>query len=190
MPFYFLLFIFSLLFNSGIAAQDFPDEIRGYKVYQAKISVSNNSDKTKTKDSDAIVKLGDPQPTDVSVSGVSFEIAAEVSGLRQSGTIDFLTFKDFRVNEIPVEIEEYTDSFDISKDKIINLPKPFKITVGFPQTLRGVWQEQRDSKEMWQVTGRIFVFGHFKKGFLSFKRVIPLDVNFQIRNPLKVKSEE
>ena len=174
-----------LCFSFVVFAQDLPDEIRGYKVYKAKISVGGETGKTKPKEAEAVVKLGDPQPLDVSLSGVRFEISAEISALRQSGKIDFITFDNFRVNDLPVEIEEYTASFEVSKNKSIRLPKPVEIAVGFGQTLRGVWQERRDSKEFWQVTGRIFVFGHFKKGFLKFKRVIPVDVNLQIKNPLK-----
>lgn len=181
----FITILFLLLFPATSFSQNPPDEIRGYKVYNAKISVSNNSDKTDADKSDAVIKLGDPQATDVSLSGVDFEITGEISNLQQSGTIDFLIFENFRVNNLPVEIEEYHQPFEISKNKIINLPKPIKINLGFGQALRGAWQEQHDSKPMWQVTGRVLVFGHFKKSFFKFKRVVPIDVNMQIKNPLK-----
>lgn len=184
LPFCFFIFAFSVF------PQKLPDEIRGYKVYNAKISVGNNDDKAAESKNEAVIKMGEPEATDVSLSGVNFEINGEISNLQQSGTIDFLTFENFRINNLPVEIEEYHHSFDFSKNKIIALPKPIKVNVGFGQALRGVWQEQHDSKEMWQVTGRVLVFGHFKKGFLKFKRVVPIDVNMQIKNPLKTMSDE
>lgn len=185
----FLLPFCFLLFTLGVfSQQDLPDEIRGYKVYRTKISVSNNSGQTEKKNSgqtnsEAIVTLGEPKATQISLSGITFNISAEISNLQQSGKIDFLTFKDFRINNLPVEIAEYHDSFDVSKNKIIRLPKPVRITVPYRHALFGVLEEQIDSKEYWQVTGRIFVFGHFKKGFFKFKRVIPVDINLQIKNP-------
>ena len=162
-------------------AQDLPGEIRGYKVYRTKISVGNISDETKLNDDEAFIKLSDPQLIDISYFGVIFDVSAEVSNLRQSGKVDFITFKDFWVNNLPIEIDEYTESFEFSKNQIIRLPKPFRISVGFGPALRGVVREQFDSREFWQATGRIFVFGHFKKGFLKFKRVIPVDINLQIK---------
>ena len=185
LPFYFCVFTFCIF-----AQDDLPGEIRGYKVYRAKISVKNNSENgdqidDKKKDSEAMVKLGDPQPKQVSLSGVVFDISAEISAIEQSGKIDFLTFKDFRVNDNPVEIDEYRESFELSKNKTIRLPKPVKVTVSYRHTLFGILEEQTDSKEFWQVTGRIFVFGQFKKGFFKFKRVIPVDINLQIKNPAR-----
>ena len=167
-----------------------PNEIRGYKVYRAKISVKNENDKSpKSLESDtaALVKVGEPEVFDVSLTGVTFEISVDINSLDQNGTIDFLTFKDFRVNGLAVDVEEYRESFDIKKDRQIILPKPVKIFVGTGQTLRGALGEFRDSKDEWTVTGTVFVFGRFKKAFVKFKRVVPVQVNIKVKNPLKTE---
>lgn len=166
-------------------AQNLPKKIRGYKVYEAKISVKNQTEKIGAiGKSDTFVKIGEPQITDVSLTGITLEISAEIESAAQSGTIDFLTFHDFRVNDLAVEVEEYAESFQLEKNKIVILPKPIKLFLGAKQTLRGVSKEMKESKEEWTVTGRVFIFGRFKKSFLKFKRVVPIRVNFKIKNPL------
>lgn len=169
----------------SVSAQDLPDKIRGYKVYDAKISVGTNDDKTdpKTK-SAASVKVGEPELIEVTLSAITFELSAEISGFEQSGTVDFLTFRDFRVNDLPVEIEDYTESFEFKKNQSVKLPKPARISLGAAQALRGAIRESKQSKPEWLVTGRVFVFGRFKKFGFSFKRVVPVAVNIKIKNPL------
>jgi len=36
----------------------------------------------------------------------------------------------------------------------------------------------------WPVTGVAYVFGRFKKSLFKFKRVVPVELELQIRNPL------
>ena len=173
------------LFALSAIAQDFPDKIRGYKVYDAKISVKTESDKIETKGaSEAFVKIGEPEIADISLTGVTLEISAEVSGLEQSGRVDFLTFHDFRVNDLPVKVEEYKESFSFNKNKTVILPKPARIFLETSQVLRGALKERKESNEEWRVTGRVFVFGKFKKFGFSFKRVVPVEINIKIKNPL------
>ena len=183
------LFIFGFfLFSSFAAAQELPKEIRGYKVHRAEISVKTEAEKNSEKDnSEAFVKVGEPEIVDVSIKGITFEIPAEIDSIEQSGTIDFLTFHDFRVNDLKVDVEEYKESFKFKKNQTIILPKPIKIFVGAGQTLRGAIEEMKESKDEWKVTGRIFVFGRFKKSFMKFKRVIPVEINLTIKNPLKAE---
>ncbi len=178
-----------LLFTVAANAQDLPKKIRGYKVYRARISIKNRTEKSapqkKSNDaSEAFVRVGEPQIKDVSLTGVTLEISAEIDSVEQSGTIDFLAFRDFRVNDLKVEIAEYEESFELKKNQSIVLPKPIEIFVGAGQTLRGALKEVREAKKEWTVTGRIFIFGHFKKSFLKFKRVVPVDINLKIKNPL------
>jgi len=173
-------------FSSFVLAQDLPNEIRGYKVYNAKISVKNQTEKSVARNkSEAFVKVGEPEVIDISLTGVTLEISAEIDALGQSGTVDFLSFKDFRVNGLQVEVEEYKESFEFKKNQTIILPKPVKIFVGTGQTLRGAVNELKESKDEWRVTGMVFVFGRFKKSFLKFKRVVPVEINIKIKNPLR-----
>lgn len=184
----FLPFItfYLLLFTFALAAQDLPDEIRGYKVHKAKISVTNKTEKRAEKDkSEAIVRIDEPELIDTSLTGITFEISGEIDSLDHSGKIDFLTFHDFKVNGMSVEIAEYTEKIEFKKNELIIFPKPLKIFVSTAQTLRGALGEVRNSKDEWDVTGKVFVFGRFKKWGFNFKRVVPVEVRVKIKNPLK-----
>lgn len=180
--------IFILLFSCSAFSQKLPDKIRGYKVYQTNISVKSDKEKTNEKNgAEAIVKIGEPELNDISLTGITLEFSAEIEGIEQSGKIDFLTFEDFRINDLEVEIEEYKSAFEVKKKEKIFLPKPVKVFVRADRALRVAINEQRDSKKVWSVTGRIFVFGKFKKYGMSFKRVVPIEINLKIENPLKRK---
>lgn len=182
-----LLFL-CVFFPLSAVAQKLPDKIRGYKVYQADISVRTADEKSKKTDkSEAFVKVGEPDLVDVSITGITFELSAEIDSVAQNGKIDFLTFHDFRVNGLSVEVEEYKIPFELKKNQPVILPKPAKIFLATTQTLRGAIKEIRDSKDEWLVTGKVFVFGRFKKFGMNFKRVIPVDVNIKIQNPIKPK---
>ncbi len=186
--FHFLwLCVLISLFAFGIfAQQDLPDEIRGYKVHSEKFSVTNNADRrTQKNKSEVFARLTDPELIDTSLSGLTFEISGEIDSLDHKGKVDFLTFKDFKVNGLDVEIEEYTTSFEFRKNQPVALPKPVRIFLSSRQALRGALGEMRDSKEEWTVTGTVFVFGRFKKWGFSAKRVVPVAVNVKIKNPLK-----
>lgn len=180
---------FVLLLPAGfaVAQENLPKEIRGYKVYKGKIVVRTEPDKTSSakNDPEIFIKIGEPELTNFSFSGVTIELPAEINSSEQSGTIDFLTFYNFRLNNVAVEIEEYKDSFEFKKNHLIKLPKPIKILIGARQTVRGALSELIKSKDIWTVTGKVFVFGRFKKSFLKFKRVVPVEINLLIKNPLK-----
>jgi hypothetical protein len=182
-------FILLANFAAGYAispAQELPDELRGYKVHDAKITVTNRSGPTDRKDkSEAYVRLDDPVLTDKSLSGIAFDISGEIEPIGHSGKIDFLAFHDFVVNGVPVTIEEYIEPFEFRKNEVIRLPRPIKVNVDLLQTLRGALNEIRDSKEEWEVTGTVFVFGRFKKWGFNFKRVVPVRVNVSLKSPLR-----
>jgi hypothetical protein len=183
-----ILFVFAAVLLSSliINGQDLPKEIRGYKVYRAEISVKNKIEKTGATDKpETFVKIGEPEIVDVSLTGITLEISAEIESSSQSGTVDFLTFHDFRADNLAVEVEEYKESFQLEKNKTVILPKPIKIFLSTKQTLRGAYKEMKESKEEWTVTGRVFVFGRFKKSFLKFKRVVPIEISLKIKNPLR-----
>jgi hypothetical protein len=188
-PFLRVSFLF-LAFSVFAQAQNLPDTIRGYKVYDAKISVKTEAQKSSAKDeSEALVKVGEPELVEVGLAGITFELSAEIAALEQSGTVDFLSFHDFRVNGLAVEVEEYKESFSFQKNKPVILPKPARVFLGASQTLRGAIKEVKDSKDEWRVTGRVFVFGKFKKFGFAFKRVVPVDVDITIKNPLKQNAQ-
>jgi len=66
------------------------------------------------------------------------------------------------------------------------LREPLRIYIYLPSALLAALGDWRgDSKETWPVTGRVYVFGKFKKGPFSFKRVVPVELNLSMRNPLK-----
>ena len=179
-----LLVVF--LCSTIVKSQNLPKEIRGYKVYNAKISVKNQPDNRKSKDeSEVYVKIGEPEIADISLTGITLEIPAEIDSVSPNGTIDFLTFYDFRINNLKVEIEDYKESFEIRKNQRVILPKPINAFIATSQTLRGALEEFRASKEEWTVTGKVFIFGRFKKSFLKFKRVVPVEINLKIKNPFQ-----
>ncbi len=168
------------------ASQDLPGKIRGYKVYKTAVSIKTPGEKNPPESKfEAVVTIGEPELVDISLSGMTLEISAEINALEQSGKVDFLTFTDFRVNGLAVEVEEYKNPFEIKKNQPVVLPKPARIFIDMTRTLRGAVNELKNSKDEWQVTGRIFVFGKFKKFGLSFKRVIPVEINLRVKNPLR-----
>ncbi|MGI9056310.1 MAG: hypothetical protein ACR2F2_10975 [Pyrinomonadaceae bacterium] len=184
-------FVLTLLFSTSVFSQNYPDKIRGYKVYQTKISIRTEIEKYPERtDAEAIVKIGEPELTDISLTGITLEVSAEIEGIEQNGKIDFVSFKDIKVNGLDVEIEEYREPFELKKNKKVVLPKPVKAFISSGQTLRGAFRELKESKNEWTISGKVFIFGKFKKFGFNFKRVIPLDINFKIENPIKKKLDQ
>jgi hypothetical protein len=181
---FFLIFLLTL----SVFAQELPDKIRGYKVHKDKISIQDEPD-TNRKNKDLYVEanLDNPELTDITALGLKLELGGEITVFGQSGTVDFISFKNFQVNGITVEIEEYKETFEFKKNNPFKLEKPLEMFINTAQTLRSAWKEIKDSKEEWLVTGKIFVFGRFKKLGFNFKRVIPIEVKIKIPNPLKSK---
>ena len=183
--FYFFL-IFLLTFSAF--AQQLPDKIRGYKVHKERILVRDEPDvNQKNKDLYVEVKLDNPELADITALGLKLELGGEITVFGQSGRVDFISFKDFQVNGIAVEIQEYKETFEFKKDNAFKLEKPLEMFISTAQTLRGAWKEVKDSKDEWLVTGKIFVFGRFKKLGFNFKRVVPVEIKIKIPNPIKSK---
>jgi hypothetical protein len=169
---FFLLFLVTSAFT-----QNLPDTIRGYKVHQDKITLNE-------KGGDALVNIGEPNFIEASLTGLTFELAAEIQALEQSGKVDFLAFHDFKVNGISVEPEEYTHNFQFRKGENVKLPKPARVFIPTRGLVKAAWKQVHESKTDWNVTGRIFVFGRFRRLGLYHKRVIPIDIDITIKNPL------
>ena len=175
-----------LLLSTAVFAQSLPDKIRGYKVYDAKVRLETSTDlKTKTTDdSTAFIKVGEPEIVDFGLSGVTLDVGAEIGNISQSGNVDFLTFQDFRVNGLAVEIEEYRHQFALKKDSLIKMPAPARIFIRTSSIAKAAFKELIESNKEWTVTGTTFVFGKFKKFGLSFKRVVPVKIEIKIKNPV------
>lgn len=165
-------------------SQDLPDKIRGYKVYADKISVSTGVP-SETTTADASVKIGDPTLVDAGLTGITFELPAEVLATKQSGKVDFFTFHEVKVNGIAVDVEEYRHPFSFKKGETLLLPKPARISLPVTGMVQAAWQEMRDPKVDWAVTGRVYVFGKFRKFGMYHKRVVPVDFEITIKNPLR-----
>ena len=134
---------------------------------------------------DALIKLGKPQLARLTPLGVTFEVPIVVAPVKQKGQIDFLLFEDMVVNGRSVEIDEYHREFDLPNKQPLTLREPLRFYIYLPGALLAAVDEWSNSKETWPVTGRIYVFGKFKKGWFSFKRCIPVELNVTMRNPLK-----
>lgn len=178
-----LVLFLILVSASAVTAQKLPSSIRGYKVHSEKIVITSISAKPDGK-GDAIVKVEGPELVDVGLSGITFEFPAEALSSKQSGKVDFLTFHDFEVNGIKVTIPEYSTPFSFKKGESFRLPQPAKIFLPTTSIANAAWKEMHESREIWQVTGRIFVYGKFRKFGFDHKRVVPVDVNITIENPL------
>jgi hypothetical protein len=194
-------------------ARTYPKEIRGYKVERAVVEIkkpetknpkpgNDNSrnrndaaaqtEQSEQSDSapnsaevDELIQLGKPQLARVTPLGITFEVPIVVSPVKQSGRVDFLVFEDMMVNGASVNIDEYHRVFDLPNKQPLTLREPLRFYIYLPSAMLAALGDWSDSKETWPVTGRVYVFGKFKKGLLSFKRVVPVELNLSMRNPLK-----
>lgn len=172
---------FTLLFAAGAAfalAQEFPSRIRGYKLHKTPVSVTN---------SDGLggrLKIGVPAILDVSFSGIRVGVVVGIENIPQTGRVDFLTFHDFRINGLPITIDEYREPFKFQKGRSVYLPQPLEVNVGTIELLRAAREGSNEFRGEWTVTGRIFVFGKFRRFGMEFRRVIPVDIDLKIKNPL------
>jgi len=170
-----------LLLPASASAQGLPDKIRGYKVHSDKIIISTA---VTGDDAEASVTIGEPKLVDAALAGITFEFPAEILSSKQSGKVDFLAFHDVRVNGIDVEVEEYRNPFEFRKGEPATLPKPARIFLPVTGMLQAAGNEMRDSKAEWTVSGRVLVFGRFRKFGMYHKRVVPVDFEIKIKNPL------
>lgn len=175
-----------LLLAFEASAQELPDKIRGYKVYKTKVQVSRSTGTTTDAAlaGEPVVKIDEPRVIDIGLTGVAFETDANLGVMPQSGRIDFLTFRDFRVNGVAIEFDEYTHSFDVKKGVAIKLPRPVQGFVSSLNIAKAVYKEMVESTPTWHVTGTVFVFGKFKKFGFKFKRVVPVQIELKVKNPL------
>ena len=184
---------------STSSARTFPKEIRGYKVERARVEIKRPKDgkgqdqaagAATATDPDALIQFGEPRIAGMTPLGITMEVPVTVSAVKQGGHVDFLSFEDMVVNGTPVTIEDYMRPFDLPNKRAFLLPEPVRVFISTPRALLGALGEWNDSKDVWPVTGRVYVFGRFKKFLFSFKRVVPVELSLTLPNPLKKKQGE
>src|SRR5260370_1161213 len=84
-----------------------------------------------------------------------------------------------------VQIDEYHRGFDLPNKKPSTLRDPLSFYIYLPSAVLAAIGDWNDSKATWPVTGRVYVFGKFRKGLFSFKRCVPVELNLTMRNPLR-----
>jgi hypothetical protein len=178
------------------AARTFPKEIRGYKVERAKVEIRRPKEGAEGRtpaaggtDADALIQFGEPRIAGMTPLGITMEVPVTVAAVKQGGRVDFLSFEDMIVNGTPVTIEDYMRSFDLPNKSPVLLPEPVRVFISTPRALLGALGEWNSTKESWPVTGRVYVFGRFKKFLFSFKRVVPVELSLTLPNPLKNKQQ-
>lgn len=196
-----------LLMSISAPAQNrsYPDQIRGYKVERTAVEIdrtkSNASAGNKRRDAnqtdgadpdvDQLIQFGQPEVARVTPLGITFDVPVVVAPVTQKGHVDFLVFEDMVINGHSVEIADYYHSFDLPNKQSLTLRDPLRIYIYLPSAVLAAIGEWTDAKETWPVTGRVYVFGKFKKKFLgistSFKRVVPVELDLTMRNPLRSK---
>ena len=189
-----------LLTSSTALAQTrpYPKEIRGYKIERTAIEIkkpdaknrnskSNQTAEQSTSESDvdALIQFGKPQVARVTPLGITFKVPIVVAPVTQKGRVDFLMFEDMTVNDTSVQIDEYHHAFDLPNKNPSTLRDPLSFYIYLPSAVLAAIGDWSDSKAMWPVTGRVYVFGKFKKGLFSFKRCVPVELDLTMRNPLQ-----
>lgn len=179
-----------------------PKEVRGYKVHRAHVEFkrANEPDRKKSdKKADnkgseereydeqepLLVHLGEPELVSVTGLGITFDVPVILDPVKQQGEVDRLVFEDMVINDVPINLEDYVHRFKLPNKESLTLAPPLRIFVSTPQAVIRTIDEIMNSKEHWQVTGRVYLCGHFKKYLFRFKRAVPVDLNRAIKNPLR-----
>jgi hypothetical protein len=174
-----------------------PKEVQGYKVHRAKVEPkeitpsdrnqpgrrSSSEDDEYDEQEPILIRLGEPTLVTVSPLGVTFDIPVILAAVKQQGEVDRLVFEDMKVNDIPVSLEDYAYPFKLPNKEPLQLAPPLRIFVSTPQAVLRTIDEIFFSRQVWPVTGRIYVCGRFKKFLIKFKRAVPVEVQTTIKNP-------
>lgn len=183
-----------LAWNINIAAQkppdeNLPNEVQGYKVQRARVEVKKTKRSEKGEQDEEIdevlIRLGEPKLVGVSPLGVTFDLPVILAAIKQQGDIDRLVFADMRVNDTPVTVEDHVQPFKLPNKEALTLEPPLRLVVSAPQVVLTTIDEFLNSKEVWPVTGRIYVCGHYKKFLFKFKRAVLVELQSSIKNPLR-----
>lgn len=177
---YFVVIMATIFLSLSIAAQEksepaFPKEIRGYKVQKAKFLVRSPGEQVPAdakKENDSMVRIGVPQNFQFSLSGATFDLPLTMHSYKSGGRVESIAFEDMRVNGIKMHVEEFTHSFEFAKGVDTALPRPLKIKIDTPMSLSEL-KSFSPSLTEFEITGKVYVFGTFKKFGMKFKRVLP-----------------
>ena len=185
-----LAVVFLVLSQTVTFAQQrsYPKEIRGYKVERAAVEMKNpnrDAQAGENNNPDELIRFGEPRLAGVTPLSVSLEIPIVVAPVKQKGHVDFMVFEDMEVNGTPVHIDEYRREFDLPNKDDLVLDEPLRFSVSVPNVVLGALGELTNSKETWPVTGRVYVFGRYKKFLFTFKRTIPVELNLTMKNPTR-----
>jgi hypothetical protein len=183
--------------NEDAKSDALPKEVRGYKIHHAQVELKKTKESDKKKSGKKaeqeeydetepiLIRLGEAQLVSASPLGVTFDVPVILAAVKQQGDVDRLVFEDMSVNDTPVTLEDYVYPFKLPNKEPLSLAPPLRIFVSTPQAVLRTIDDLLNSKEVWQVTGRIYVCGHFKKYLFTFKRAVPVDVQTSINNPLR-----
>ncbi|MEP6947201.1 MAG: hypothetical protein ABJA02_14870 [Acidobacteriota bacterium] len=175
--------ILSTIFAFGVVGQKLPDRVRGYKSYNLPAVAEARDGRIGDKNS-LLVKTFRPQIDSIGLNGFAFDVLAEISGIGRTGQVDFLTFRDFRLNGVRIEIAEYNHTFSFKDREAVALPSPLKVLIPSTSLAKTAIKELIGSKPKWSVSGTVLVFGRFNKLGFRFKRVVAVPVEIEIDNPL------
>lgn len=185
--------------NEG-TSRPLPKEVRGYKIHRAQVEMkkpieSGKKDKRSEKekfDKDEydetepiLIRLGEAELVGVSPLGVTFDVPVIIAPVKHQGDVDLLVFEDIRVNDAPVTLDDYVYPFKLPNKEPLTLAPSVRIFVSTPQAVLRTIDDVFNSKEVWSVTGRIYVCGNFKKFLFTFKRAVPVELQTTIKNPLR-----
>lgn len=187
--------------NEGTAGP-MPKEVRGYKIHRAQVEMKKPGESSKKKSDEEsekekferdeydeteplLVRLGDPELVGVTPLGVTFDIPVMLAAVKQQGDVDLLVFEDMKVNDTPVTLDDYVHPFKLPNKEPLTLAPSVRIFVSTPQAVLRTIDDVFNSKEVWPVTGRIYVCGKFKKFLFTLKRAVPVELQTSIRNPLR-----
>lgn len=184
------LILLSLVFPGTRAAlaqegRTYPKTIRGYKVEQATVELRETKGASLPAGGRELITFGEARVVGITPLGVTLELPIVVSPVKQKGQVDFLSFEDMSINDTPVEVDDYYSSFELPTSRPLVLQKPLVIFVEMPSALVGAVMDWASPREIWPVNGVVYVFGHFKKLIFNPKRVVPVELNLQMRNPLR-----
>lgn len=188
--------------NEDGPSRPLPKEVRGYKIHRARVEMKKTNEPDRKKpdkksekeksekdeydeDEPLLIRLGEPQLVGVTPLGVTFDVSVILAAVKQQGDVDRLVFEDMKVNDTPVTLDDYVQSFKLPNKEPLSLDPPLRIFVSTPQAVLRTIDEIFNSKEVWEVTGRIYVCGNFKKFLLKFKRAVPVELQTTISNPLR-----